>query len=132
MVGLDTLDFFRKVADGKIDSVGDYFQTVPEAFRLRVRTAKTPDLMRRYPGLLTGKIPPDVAAWDIAFSWYALPTSITPVQASADGGGPKVQILKRNKTLLAMRKCRSTLVPSGDGARLGPVLITYLELLFDQ
>ena len=50
MVGLDVLDLFRKAADGKISNIEEYFKTIPEAFRLRVRSSGTPDMMRRYPG----------------------------------------------------------------------------------
>ncbi len=131
MVGLDTLDFFRKVADGKVSSIEDYFRTIPEAFRLRVRSPKVPNLMRRYPGLLTSKVPADVTGWDIAYSWYGLPTSITPLRLSQTGTGPKVQILKLNKTLLAMRKCRSTLLFDDAGVRIGAILKLYLELIFE-
>ncbi len=134
MVGLDTLDFFRKVADGKVGSVEDYFRTIPEAFRLRVRTNKMPNFMKRYPGLLSKTAPTNVQAWDIAFSWYGMPTSIIPLTKAELGvadGSPKVRILKMNKTLLAMTKCRSTLVTSNGGARLGSNLKIYLELIFE-
>ena len=43
----------------------------------------------------------------------------------------KVQILKMNKTLLAMTKCRSTLVITSNGVSLGSILKHYLELIFE-
>ncbi|MBT6958289.1 MAG: M23 family metallopeptidase, partial [Opitutae bacterium] len=131
MVGLDTLDFFRKVADGRVSSIEDYFRTIPEAFRLRVRSSKTPNLMRRYPGLLTSKIPPDVTGWDITYSWYGLPTSITPQRLSQNDTGPKIQVLKLNKTLLTLKKCRSTLLINDAGVRIGSILKLYLGLIFE-
>ncbi len=129
MVGLDVLDFFRKAADGKIASVEDYFKTIPEAFRLRVRSAGTPDLIRRYPALVDGTVPAKVAAWDLAFSWYGLPIRAIPV--TRPGAGGKVEILKMNKTLLAMTKCRSTLVTGSSGVSLGSILKHYLLLIFE-
>ena len=62
MVGLDVLDLFRKAADGKISNIEEYFKTIPEAFRLRVRSSGTPDMMRRYPGLVEGVLPQKVTA----------------------------------------------------------------------
>ena len=129
MVGLDVLDLFRKAADGKISNIEDYFKTIPEAFRLRVRSSGTPDMMRRYPGLVEGVLPRKVTAWDIAFSWYGLPIRVFPV-SDAEAFG-KVQILKMNKTLLAMTKCRSTLVITSNGVSLGSILKHYLELIFE-
>lgn len=129
MVGLDTLDFFRKAADGKIDSVEDYFKTIPEAFRLRVRSSGTPSLVRRYPALVDGAIPSGTDVWDVAFSWYGMPIRIKPVPNAGNAG--KVQILKMNKPLLAMTKCRSTLISRDGGVSLGSILKLYLELIFN-
>ncbi len=131
MIGLDVLDFFRKAADGKIHSIEDYFKTVPEAFRLRVRTTKTPDFIRRYSGLLTTKPPSKPAGWDIAWSWYGMPISITPLFPQSTPSGPDIQIMKMNKTLLALHRCRSTLVTKGDSVQLGSTLKHYMKLMFE-
>jgi hypothetical protein len=87
--------------------------------------------MRRYPGLLTSKIPPDVTGWDITYSWYGLPTSITPQRLSQNDTGPKIQVLKLNKTLLTLKKCRSTLLINDAGVRIGSILKLYLGLIFE-
>ena len=131
MVGLDVLDFFRKAADGKIHNLNDYFQSIPEAFRLRIRTDKTPDLVKRYPSLLTSPAPSKTAGWDIAWSWYGLPTQITPLYPKTTQPGPDIQVLKMNKTLLALSKCRATLSKTGDQVKLGSHLKHYLTLMFD-
>ena len=131
MVGMDVLDFFRKAADGEISNVKDYFKTIPEAFRLRVRTNKTPDFIKRYPGLLTSEAPANPAGWDIAWSWYGMPISITPLYPKTTPDGPDIQILKMNKTLLTLKKCRETLVTKEESVQLGSSLQHYMKLIFE-
>lgn len=131
MVGLDVLDFFRKAADGKIHNIKDYFRTIPEALRLRIRTTKTPDFVKRYPGLLTSSAPASPAGWDIAWSWYGLPISITPLYPQTTQPGPNIQVVKVNKTLMALRRCRSTVIIKDDNIKLGSHLTHYLKLIFE-
>jgi murein DD-endopeptidase MepM/ murein hydrolase activator NlpD len=131
MVGLDVLDFFRKAADGKITGMQDYFRTVPEAFSLRIRTSKTPDFIRRYPGLLTSPAPSIPAGWDITWTWYGMPLQVTPLYPKTTPDGPDIQVLKINKTLMTLKHCRATLTQTGDEVKLGEHLKHNLSLIFD-
>ena len=60
-----------------------------------------------------------------------MPTKITPLYPKTTPAGPDIQVLKMNKTLLALSKCRATLSKTGDEVKLGSHLKHYLTLMFD-
>lgn len=80
LTGFDPLDFYEKWRRGTIGSVEDYFKQLPVAFSLRVTTGKIPNFVTRYPSLVTERIKSkDLKAWDVDFTWFAMPFRWTPL-----------------------------------------------------
>lgn len=133
LVAIDPLPIFEASRDGKFTSYKAALNAIPRAFSLRVYTPKIPELVRRSPGLLTKPIPPaGLVAWDVDFSWYAMPLSFTPRTAGevpARNPG-EIRVLGYSKPLIEANKSRSTLIFEGKTIRYGKYLLSVLQLVF--
>jgi hypothetical protein len=103
---------------------------------LRVTTTKIPDYATRYPALLAKPVPrAGVAGWDVAFTWYGVPTKLMPLPVGTVGLGKAgaVAIVSYDRTAFAGCSCRDTLL-FGTGKNATPHLGEYqtdvLKMLF--
>ncbi len=133
LVGVDPLDFYRKVRAGEVAGLLDYVQRLPVAGRIRVHTAKVPDFVRRYPALVTRAYEErDFVAWDIAFTEFGVPKEWTP--RFADEGLPgrsgDVRVLTYHPELLGAQTCRRVIDIRGGRPTIAAGTLTTLKKLF--
>lgn len=134
LTGFDPLDFYEKWRSGKIKSVQEYFNQIPIAFSLRVTSCKVPDFVQRYPSLVTQRIDRDkIKAWDIDFTWFAMPTRWTPIYSSDKGNISKGVMLKafNNNVLNEYNYKDGIVIKAGKSPVYGKVLRKTLDLIFD-
>jgi len=137
LTGFDELAFFETVRAGKFHGFASYIRALPTAFTLRITTAKVPDYVNRYPGLLTKPVPQTgVAGWDIQFTWYGLPKQWTPLAAGAPGLGQPgaIALVSYDPAEFKDCSCRDTLLfdaakPSAP-PKLGEYQRDVIKLLF--
>lgn len=136
LVGFDPLAFFEAVRDGEFTSFHAHIQTFAELAVLRVHTSKIPDLIQRYPTLLTRPIEPGsgIAAWDIVFSQYGFPIRLTPWFAGelpARNGG-SVELLSIDERLRAETRCWKSFSRSRDTYEVAAFMQRTLAILFEH
>ncbi len=134
LIGMDPLEIFEKARTGKFQGYRAHMGNIPRAFALRVYTSKIPDFVLRNPALLTKPVPPSgVVAWDVDFSWYAMPLCFTP-KTAAEVPARKpgdVRLLGYAKELIDANKSRSTIIfEDGKPPRYGKYLTSVLQMLF--
>jgi len=133
LLATDPLPIFVASRDSKFTSYKAVLAAIPRAFSLRIYTPKVPELVRRSPALLTKPVPAEgVVAWDVEFSWYAMPLSFTPrtageVPARKVG---EIRVLGYSKPLIEANKSRSTLIFEGNTIRYGKYLLQVIQLVF--
>jgi murein DD-endopeptidase MepM/ murein hydrolase activator NlpD len=129
LLGCDPLVFFEQVRSGTFKGFAAYLKGLPTAFTLRVTTTKIPDYVTRYPALLAKPIPfGGVAGWDVDFTWYGVPTKLTPLPAGTPGLGKlgAVAIVSYDRTAFVGCSCRDTLL-FGTAKNATPHLGVYQE-----
>jgi len=113
LVGLDPLDFFNKYRAGRCKSVQQYIDGLATALTIRVNVKKTPDFIKRYPGLLVHSIPDKgLTGWDIEFTAYGLPRKWTPLTREADGWSLRpgeIRVIEYDEQAIAECSCRKML-----------------------
>jgi len=136
LLGCDPLVFFEQIRSGKFKGFAAYLQGLPTAFTLRVTTTRVPEYATHYPALLAKPIPlAGLAGWDVDFTWYGVPTKLTPLPAGTIGlGAPgTVSIVSYDKAAFTGCTCRDTLL-FGTGKNATPRLGVYqddiIKLLF--
>lgn len=133
LVSVDPLDFYRKVRDGEVASLGDYLKRLPVAARIRVHTSKVPSFVRDYPALVTRPCANRrLVAWDIAFTQYGVPKEWTP-RFSEEGVGDRageVRVLTYSPELLESQTCRQVIRLGGQVPTIAPGTVTILKKLF--
>jgi peptidoglycan LD-endopeptidase LytH len=136
LLGCDPLVFFEQVRTGQFKGFAAYLQGLPTAFTLRVTTPRIPDYVIRYPALLAKPVPlAGVAGWDIDFTWYGVPTKLTPLPAGTLGLGKPgaVAIVSYDRAAFVGCSCRDTLLfGAGKDAtpRLGVYQQDIIKMLF--
>jgi murein DD-endopeptidase MepM/ murein hydrolase activator NlpD len=120
LAGIDPLDFLNAWRARRVNTFADYFARMRPAVRLRLATRRTPDFVRRYPGLLTKSLPAAIGGWEIAFNWTGLPfawTPLTPLETMGLVEGRPVLLQvdgaierrERSRTLAVERRGRWTI-----------------------
>ena len=80
LMGIDPLDFLTRWRDGRMDTLQEYFASMPVAVRIKVATKRVPDFVERYPSLLKQPVPAaGVAGWEIGFERSGLPVTWKPL-----------------------------------------------------
>jgi peptidoglycan LD-endopeptidase LytH len=78
--GFDPLQFFKDNKAGKAQDMCAYIKNLPVAYILRVNCAEVPEIANTNYGLVTKPVPETgLTGWDIAFTWYGMPTHFTPL-----------------------------------------------------
>jgi peptidoglycan LD-endopeptidase LytH len=137
LIGSDPLAFFTAVRAGTLHNFRDYIRSIPTAFVLRVTTTRVPDFARRYPALLAKPVPAGgVAGWDVNWTWYGMPTLLTPLPAGTPGLGKPgtVALVSYDRSKFTGCMCRDTLLfndakPS-ETPKLGNRQIDMIKMLF--
>lgn len=133
LTGFDPLDFYTKWKGGQIGSVSDYFKQLPVAFSLRVFEKKTPNFIKRYPTLVTQPLnQKSIEAWDIDFTWFALPIRWTPLY-DLNNQSKQIHLTAYNPNVFSQYNCTDTItVKKGNAPVHGKVLKKTLSLLFEH
>ena len=107
LMGIDALDFFTQFRARRVTGLVDYFAQLPLVARVRVATKVVPDLVQRYPQLLSAEIPAGgVAGWEIKVSSTGLPYSWKPL-TSVDVLGYRADEVRFSEVdAEALRRCR--------------------------
>jgi murein DD-endopeptidase MepM/ murein hydrolase activator NlpD len=140
LMGLDPLDFYRRLRAGAVADFRDYFRQMKPAVRLRIASgSRMPDFVERYPALRTTPVQPaalaaggGVAGWEIAFNETGIPFAWTPLQAHelADYKPGEARVLAVDEALAKKWRCKSLAVKTRGQWRAGGDLDTVLQLLF--
>lgn len=133
LIGINPLKYFGYVrGHGSVPMAHYLREVLKTAFILRVFTEEVPDFIRRYPQLLTERLPRGgVAGWEIAFTWYGLPKRWTPLPRSGHAQRTGVEVVRYESEPLFSQQGRRMLIKEEDGSvRIGSHLAHYLEILF--
>jgi murein DD-endopeptidase MepM/ murein hydrolase activator NlpD len=149
LMGLDPLDFYRRLRAGGVADFQDYFRQMKTAVRLRIASgSRLPDFVERYPSLRTtpvravvspvsvvsadGVAADEVGGWEIAFNETGIPFAWTPLQARelADYKPGEARVLTVDEALAKQWRCKSLAVKTRGQWRAGGDLNTVLALLF--
>lgn len=134
LTGFDALDFYEKWRSGKIKTVQEYFNQIPIAFSLRIPTCKIPDYVERYPSLVMQKFDKQrIEAWDIDFTWFAMPIRWTAIYNVEKKNINKGMILKAyNNNILNEHNYKDGILIKQDKSPVyGKALKKTVDLLFD-
>ena len=132
LIGLDPLDFFNQFRARKVSGFRDYFAQLAVVARVRVATTFVPDLVLRYPQLLTTEVPASgVAGWEIKLNATGLPFSWKPLSATDVLGYRANEVRLSEVDLEALRRCRckSIAVLKSGKFQPGSDLATMLQLV---
>lgn len=133
LVGLDPLEFYEVIRQGRVTNFFEYIQTLPIVVRIRVHTEQIPSFVRNYPALVTRPFEgEEVVAWDIGFAQYGAPIQWTPRFASENIGGQvgDVRVLAYDSSRLQGQTCRRVLDTDGDVPKIASSTLVMLKKLF--
>ncbi len=86
LMGIDPLDFMNQWRAGKVDTFDEYFAQMEPVAVVRIATRRVPDFVRRYPSLVTGRMPMIVNGWEVRFNWSGIPFGWRPLTAEEAKG----------------------------------------------
>ena len=132
LIGMDPVKFFKTVRQGDFTSFEDYIKSLSTAFTVRVGLGRVPDFVRRYPRLLSQKIPENgLVGWEIEFTWYGLPKKWTPLKSLDMGvsANRKLTLISYDSETLEER-CRGLLEKKSGRVRMSEDLAETIRLLF--
>ncbi|MFW5883333.1 MAG: M23 family metallopeptidase [Verrucomicrobiota bacterium] len=137
LLGMDPLAFYEGLRLGEYGSTTDFVQGRPTAFTLRYFTDRTPDFVHRYPSMLTVPLRSSrIAAWDIGFDRYGVPTAFTPRYLGDTGQGTRGEIRVIEYDAEALAETASCLrlleIETGLDPTPGERLQIRLEILFRE
>ncbi|HEY0946059.1 MAG TPA: M23 family metallopeptidase [Opitutaceae bacterium] len=133
LMGLDPLDFYRKLQERRVDDVAGYFAQMETAVRLRIATRRVPDFAIRYPVLVKGAVPAEGrAGWEIRFNATGVPFAWRPLgPGELSGYKPdEVRIVEVNTAVTHACRCKALVVKRGSRSEPGKDLQTVLQQLF--
>ena len=130
LVGIDPLPFYSEYKKKSFATPLEYLRSLPVATKVRVRSNRTPDFVRRYPTLC--KAPAqgsNVSAWDCSFGPFGIPVRIEPATQPMASKTAKYQVLSLDLAT-QQKPCRKLVVKKGNSLVPAEQLLVYLELLF--
>ena len=132
LVGVDPLAFYRAYNAKKVKQPIDFLVTLPKVAVVRVKAAKVPDFVRRYPDLSffngKGRAP---TLWDLPFGPAGIPLRCDPAPAGASlPAKVRHQVLSHKNPPGCCSQCRSLVIRRGTTLFPSSQLGSYLELLF--
>lgn len=130
LVGIDPLPFYSAYQRKSFATPLDYLRSLPVAAKVRVRSSRTPDFVRRYTTLC--KAPAkgtSVSAWDCSFGPFGIPLRIEPASQPLASKSAKYQVLSLDLAT-QQKPCRKLVVKKGNTLVPTEQLLVYLELIF--
>jgi len=134
LMGFDPLAFYEAHRTGRLRTMADWFAQMKPAVVLHIKSAATPDFVRRYPSLVAANRDAvgAQAGWriecdpsGIPFRWTALNTS------DVRGLNPsETRIIAVDEGLISTQPAKQLVVRTRDGWQIGRDLVTVLHLLF--
>jgi len=123
LIGMDPLLI---LSQPKVDIL-TALRSQPTALTVGLRTAKTPDFVKRYPALARGDVG-RAAGWYVEFSWQGMPLRWTALDAKSPqlpaGRWRLLEVDQTQRTRLIQRK-----MLGADGRTPGELLTQNLEIL---
>ncbi|HEX9783682.1 MAG TPA: M23 family metallopeptidase [Opitutaceae bacterium] len=133
IVGFDYLDFVERLRARQVRDASEYLARLPTALTVLVRSAFTPDFVRRYPELVDGG-PPEagVAGWEIDFTWFGLPKAWRRLDAKTVAEAPagKTAVLFHDAALLERFPCQDAVRTRRGRVSMGGRARDAIEILF--
>jgi len=134
LMGFDPLAFYEAHRAGAVRAMGDWFSQMEPAVVLHVRSASTPDFVRRYPSLVSeGKIADRTqAGWRIECDASGIPFRWTPLGADEVRGlrEGEASVASVDEARLAAQPAKRLVIHRAGRWLLGPDLETVWQLLF--
>ena len=132
LVGLNPLDFYDNYRRKSMASPLDYLKKKKVVAKIRVRSSRTPDFVKRYPSLSISPEPnKSVDAWDASFAAHGLPIRIEPSKWGFPKDKSPFRVLSYDESAdSASMKCRRIIMAQGKKLVLAEQLKVYLEILF--
>jgi len=152
LMGFDPLAFYEAHRAGEVCTMDDWFSQMEPAVTLHVRSASTPDFVRRYPSLVSeGKVADRAfatvaakgsalvadgshAGWRIECDASGIPFHWTPLGADAVRGlgEGEAAVVVVDEARLAAQPAKRLVIHRSGKWLLGPDLETVRQLLFGQ
>ncbi len=134
LVGIDPLDFYTQLRAGRVDGFLAYYRQLPLAVTVRIKTAKVPDFIRRYPALAPAGLPQDgvVGGWEITVNEFGVPfrwKALTPMETLAVKAG-EIKVLDVDEVRVKKQRSKSLVFMRRGTWTVGSDLGTLLDQLF--
>jgi peptidoglycan LD-endopeptidase LytH len=133
LLGIDPWDYLRSWRARQVNNFQEYFGRMRSVVRVRVATMRVPDFIRRYPDLLTKKMPVGpIGGWEVQCNATGLPFAWTPLTPNeVIGMRPNTaRIVAVDAAALRAYRCKKLALPRGGGHVPGPDLDRILEQVF--
>jgi len=129
LVGIDPIPFYASFQKKSFAKPIDYLKSLPIQAKVKIKTNKVPDFVRRYPTLAPNfKEESSFKAWDCSFGPFGIPLRLEPSNQSSTQD-PMVKILSFDLSI-QNKPCRKLVLQKGSSLLPSDQLKTYLELLF--
>lgn len=133
LMGIDPWDYLRSWRSKQVDNFQEYFGRLRSVVRVRVATTRVPDFIRRYPALLTKKMPIGlVGGWEVQCNSTGLPFAWTPLSPEEVTGmrANTAKIVSVDATALRAYRCKSLVKSRGSSHTPGTDLERMLQQVF--
>jgi len=132
LMGIDPLDLFNALRDGRVDSLEEYFEEMKPVLRVRIASLRIPDFVERYPGLVERRDGAFVGGWDIWINATGLPfrwRALEPADVK-DWKPGEVRLFDLDEPAIAAARSRALISRHRGAVVPGEDLETVLEQLF--
>ena len=131
LIGLNAWAAWHWLKNNQGHDIGDYTRTLAPGFILRLITTETPDIVERYPSLLTEPIPATgLAGWTITFTGWGFPVAFTPLTGPLEKDAGTATVVAVNSLELDLYGCRQLLTERNGLRSLSDTGIHLVELMF--
>jgi len=129
LVGIDPIPFYASFQKKSFAKPIEYLRSLPIQTKVRIKTKKVPDFVKRYPTLAPDfKIGTSFKAWDCSFGPFGIPLRLDPSNQSSTED-PMIRILSFDLAMQS-KPCRKLVLKEGSKFVPSDQLKTYLELIF--
>lgn len=133
LVGLDPWAAWHWLKENPSNDIGDYARTLAPGFVLQLVATDTPDIVRRYPALLTATVPAKgLTGWRITFTGWGFPLAFTPLSETSAKREGTATIVAINSSELDQWGCRGLVQKQSGLVSLTDRGSALIELLFTR
>lgn len=131
VLGLDPWAAWNWLLANERQNIGDYIRTLSPGFVLHLVTSDTPDIVKRYPALLTDPVPASgLAGWRVAFTGWGFPLAFTPLKETKADRAGTATVMAVNSSELEHWSCRGLVETKAGMTQLSERGTALVELLF--